>query len=229
MKHSRKTREPPGFNDSQPPPPPASGRDPAVISMLLSLFLLLLIFFVVLDSMMVPSTSRIRTVTQSLARTFDPSNDAETWPDRLHPPGTPVPFFDRTRDVVETAIPAVKVKILRPGNLMQATFHTEALFFPDQATLRPAQGQLLDRLVAALSVQPDGRRYEMEFLIGSGPGQTLPTRQSLETARAGTIGREMSSRGMPPNTLKVGIEPGDASETRMIFRVVEEDSAGAAK
>ena len=79
----------------------------------------------------------------------------------------------------------------------------------------------LDRLVASLSGRPPGLRYEMQFIIGSpyAEGTSLPIGGTLETSRASVFVRDMLSRGAPPDSLSVGLKPGNPDEITLWFLV----------
>lgn len=201
-------------------------------SLFLSVYLLLLAFFILLNSISTLHEVRAKAVMDSLTSTF-----ATLLPSRQTPfssaTGTIVgtrEFFKTVGDIFEAAIPAARIRIAQTGRLMQITLPLDALYLAEKAEIRPAQGALLNRLVAAMSVPPRGLRYEMTLLVGSayGEGGGLPIGENLAVARAGVMAREMVRRGAAPQTLFVGIEPGDPTVARALFRVVGEEDAGAA-
>ncbi|MEO5375455.1 MAG: hypothetical protein H7840_14485 [Alphaproteobacteria bacterium] len=205
-----------------PQRPRPAGDSFGTSSLMLSLFLLLLVFFVVLTAMSSLDGIRTREVSNSLAATFAEPSPTQPPTTEPHPSGPP-PLVTEVRDAIETAIPAVRIRMVQPGDLMEARFEADALFFPDTATLRPAQGRLLDRLVAALSLPPEGQRTLMEAVVGV--DAVLPTTETTEVARVGALAREMWRRGAPPDTAVFGLEPGEARMLRMTFRTVADDRA----
>lgn len=206
------------------------------MALLLSLFLVLLVFFVMLNALSAIDAARSKDVADSLVSAFSqpPPPGGDTFVPPLVPLPVRTPLLATAKGLVEAAIPAAKVKLVLPGELMEARFETEALFFPGTARLRPAQGPFLDRLVAAMSVPVEGQRLEMDCVIGARylSGTSLPTTETLEVARVGALAREMWGRGLPSTSFLFGLEPGDPHRTRMTFRAVADkavsrDGAGS--
>ena len=54
---------------------------------------------------------------------------------------------------------------MQPVKKLRATFPIESMFAPDSYRLRPVSILLLDQIVAALSLSPDGVRLELEFVV----------------------------------------------------------------
>ena len=79
----------------------------------------------------------------------------------------------------------------------------------------------MDRIVATLSARPPGFRFDMEFIIGSPylKDNIMPEDQTLEMSRAGEFARSMLSRGVPPDSVSVGINPGDPKKVSIWFYV----------
>ena len=81
----------------------------------------------------------------------------------------------------------------------------------------------MDRVIASLSERPPGYHFDMEFIIGSdGDGSgygTLPVTQTLQMARAGVFVRSMLARGVPPDTVSVGIRKGNPNSVTMWFYI----------
>lgn len=196
----------------------------------LSIYLLLLSFFILLNSVSTFQAVRAKAVMESLAITFStlmPSREA-AFASNNGNVAAAREFLQSVGGVFETAIPAVKVRTIQPGRLMQIALRLDELFLPDKAEVRPGQGALLNRLVAALSAAPAGLRYEMTFLVGNAPDQTggLPIGEDLSVARAGALAREMVRRGAPPDAVVIGLMPGDPASARAVFRVIgDEDGA----
>lgn len=53
----------------------------------------------------------------------------------------------------------------------------------------------------------------------------MPVEQTLEMSRAGAFVRAMISRGVPHDSIVVGIQPGDPKKTSMWFYVRSSDVA----
>lgn len=191
---------------------------PGTVTLFLALYLLVLAFFILLNSMAAYEEVKSKAVLESLSTTFA-SQGAATGDDPfLAAAGESAAareFQAQVGRLVQAAIPAARVELLRPGRLMQVEFPADMLFLPDSAALRPGQVPLLDRLVAAMSVPPPGLRYELDFTIGAGPAPQL--------ARAGAFARGMAERGAAPRGVLVGIDSGDPRRATLLFRTVAED------
>lgn len=203
-------------------PPQDRSSDASAASQLLPLYLLLLAFFILLVSLSSSHSVRSKAVMDSLTSTFSAMMPAA-------PAGDPAAqdgglalarsFQSEVGAVFSAQIPAAKVKVLKPGRLMEASFLADELFFPGTAELRPGQGPLLDRLAAALAAHPAGLRYEMDFILGVRGGEAMPVAEGLQAARAGALARAMQQHGAPPGSLMVGLAKGDPDRARMEFRV----------
>ena len=201
------------------------------IQLFLALFLLVLAFFIVLVTISTVEDVRSRAVMDSLSSVFTP----------ILPPSTdPTQFTSKDGDVVAaeafqeaitgiftTSIQVAKVEIVQPGRLMRVTVPADALFVEDAAEVRPARFPFLDRIVASLSGAPAGLHFDMEFLVGSpyAAGRRLSVEQTRELARAGAFARTMVSRGVPPDSLSIGIRAGDPGVVEMRFFVRPKDEA----
>jgi len=207
------------------PVTPASGGNKSTISLFLSLFLLILAFFILLVSISTFEEVKSNAVMDSLSSTFktvlpasgDPTeftaNDGDVFAAQQ--------FQDQVTEIFSATLQVAKVEVVQPGQRMRASFPIESMFSPESAELRPVAIPLLDRIVAALSGSPPGLKFEMEFLIGAEylDGNTLPVSQTLSLSRAGNFAREMIGRGLSPDSMAVGIEPGDARRVNVWFYI----------
>lgn len=206
-----------------------AGRAPDVVPLFLALFLLVLAFFIILVSISSFEDVKSRQVMDSLTSAFTSVLPPVTDPTEFSTKDGDVLAGERFQEQVtglfSTAIQVSKVTIVQPGRTMRIAVPADTLFFEDEARFRPALTPLLDRVVATLSARPAGLRYEMEFVIGSeangedGEEPALPVAQTLETLRGGAFAREMSRRGVPPDSVAIGIMPGDPSQITIWFFV----------
>ncbi len=202
----------------------SKGRDKSTIALFLGLYLLILSFFILLVSISTREELKSRVVMNSLTSTFrtilPPSTDLTAFSAKE---GTVVGqrFQEQITKIFTTAMRVIRVEIVQPGRLMRVAMPADSLFFPGDTEIRPARFPLLDRLVATLSVRPPGLRYDMEFVIGSAytPDNDLPIRQTLEMARAGAFARAMLARGVPPDSISVGLKPGSREDVVIWFYV----------
>jgi hypothetical protein len=190
---------------------PTEGRGGGSVALFLSVYLVILAFFVLLVSI----------------STFE---DVKPEAEVSKPEGEVLPgqkFQELVANIFSTTIQDVSVDIVKPGSLMRVQLVSDILFESGKAEIRVSNHPLLDRIVAALSGRPPGIRFDMEFIIGSSyqEGKTMPVEQTLEMSRAGAFVRAMISRGVPHDSIVVGIQPGDPKKTSMWFYVRSSDVA----
>ena len=207
------------FNQDDPP------SSPDIVPVFLGLFLLVLAFFIMLVSISTFEEVKSSAVMDSLTSTFTTV---------LPPTSDPVDFNAKDGDILageafqeqitsifSTAIQVEKIEVVQPGRLMRLQMRVNVLYLDGQTTVREDQYPLFDRIVAVLSNRPPGLRQDMEVIIGSRvtEGISLPVGQTLEMSRIGEMARLMVSRGAPPDSISVGIKPGDPNEINLWFWV----------
>ncbi|MDX9859367.1 MAG: hypothetical protein RBS99_00480 [Rhodospirillales bacterium] len=203
-------------------PASASGQTTALF---LSLYVLVLAFFIVLVTISSPEKIKSQAVMDSLTSTFAsllaPSTDLTAFTSNEGDLLAAQAFQEQIAAVFASPIRIAQVEVVQAGRLMRVVMASDSLFIPETAELREAHVPLLDRIVASLSVVTPGLHYDMEFLIGTHPARDgmLPVAETLETARAGAFARAMTARGTPPNSVAVGVRPGDPREIVMRFFV----------
>lgn len=211
------------FDPFQRPHPESAAN--STTALFLSLYVLVLAFFIVLVSMSSLEKIKSRAVMDSLTSTFAsllaPSGELTAFTSKEGDFLAAQAFQEQIAAVFSSPIRVARVEIVQPGRLMRVIMGSDSLFLPETAEIREAHIPLLDRIVASLSVTTPGLHYDMEFLIGSrpGPGGMLPIAETLESARAGAFARAMSARGTPPDSIAVGLRPGDPREVVMRFFV----------
>ncbi len=206
------------------PHEPREGSGGSTVSLFLGLYLLVLSFFILLVSISTREDLKSKAVMDSLTSTFrtilPPSTDLTAFSAKE---GEVVGqrFQEEITKIFTTAMRVIRVEIVQPGRLMRVAMPADSLFLTGDTEIRPARFPLLDRLVATLSGRPPGLRYDMEFVIGSAytPDNDLPLRQTLEMARAGAFARAMLARGVPPDSISVGLKPGSRGDVVIWFYV----------
>lgn len=208
---------------------------PSNVFVFLSLFLMVLAFFIVLVSISTVEEVKSKAVLKSLTTTFhelvpigaEPSDFTAKEGEVLGGAA----FQEKITGLFSTAFQVAKVKIVRPGQLMQVELPSGSLFADGEARVRPTALAFLDRVVAALGARPPGLRFDVEFVIGAGrpADRMLPVAETLEMARAGAFAREMLARGAPPNSLSIGLAPGETDAVTMRFYVRYRDEDGDGK
>ncbi len=205
--------------------PRSERADGHTTALFLSLYVLVLAFFIVLVSMSSPEKIKSRAVMDSLTSTFasllPPSGELTAFTSKEGDFLAAQAFQEQIATVFSTPIRIARAEIVQPGRLMRVVMASDSLFLPGTAEIREAHILLLDRIVASLSVTSPGLHYDMEFLVGSlpAPGGLLAVAETLESARAGAFARAMSGRGTPPDSIAVGLRPGDPREIVMQFFV----------
>jgi hypothetical protein len=191
----------------------------------LGLYLLVLAFFILLVTISSFEEVKSRAVMNSLTSTFSsilpPTSDLTKFASKEGDILAGQVFQSQMTELFSTAVQVIKVEIVQPGRLMRAVLASDSLFFPATTKIREARFPLLDRIVATLSGRPPGLRYEMQFVIGSSyaEGISLPIGGTLETSRASVFVRDMLSRGAPPDSLSVGLKPGNPDTITLWFHV----------
>ena len=212
-----------------PAAPQYDGRSSTVI-VFLSLFLLILAFFIVLVTISTFEKVKSKAVMSSVTTAFTTNLPPRTEPttDFTAKEGDVLAgqvFQERITGVFATTMQVAKVEIVKPGRMMRAEMPSNAIFFEGEDRIRPNAFTFLDRIVAALSARPPGLRFDMEFVIGTAynDDHVLPVHQTLEMSRAGAFAREMVSRGAPPDSLSIGLAPGDRDLITIRFYVRHQD------
>ena len=222
------------------PHEPREGSGGSTISLFLGLYLLVLSFFILLVTISTREELKTQAVMDSLTSTFrtilPPSTDLTAFSAKEGELLIGQRFQEQITKIFTTAMRVIKVEVVQPGRVMRVVMPADALFLTDETEIRPARFPLLDRLVATLSGRPPGVRFDMELVIGSAytPDNDLPIGQTLEMARVGSFARAMLARGVPPDSISVGVKPGsrenvviwfyvrDPEETRLRFGAANE-------
>lgn len=206
-------------------PPPEEPSNKSTVSLFLSLFLLILAFFILMVSISTFEEVKSNAVMNSLSSTFatvlPPSGDPTDFTAKDGDIIAGQQFQDQVSDIFSAAMQVAKVEVVQPGETLHASFPVESMFAGDTGDLRPVALPLLDRLVAALSGSPLGLKFELEFIVGAPETKdnALPVTQTLALARTGVFAREMSTRGVPPGHISVGIGPGDPGRVHLWFYI----------
>ncbi len=207
------------------PHEPRKGSGGSTLSLFLGLYLLVLSFFILLVTISTREELKSQAVMDSLTSTFrtilPPSTDLTGFSAKDGTVLIGQRFQEQITNIFTTTMRVIKVEIVQPGRLMRLVMPADALFFAGGTEIRPARFPLLDRVVATLSGRPPGLRFDMEFIVGSAytPDNDLPLRQTLEMARAGAFARAMLARGVPPDSISVGLKPGSRKDVVIWFYV----------
>lgn len=208
---------------------PTEGHGGSSIALFLALYLLVLAFFILLVSIStleeVKSQAAMDSLSSSFTTILPPSLQLTAVSNSEGETLAGQQFQEQVTNIFSTTIQVTKVEVIQPGRLMRVQINSDVLFELGQAKIREGSKPLLDRIVASLSGRPKGLRFDMEFVIGSSyeHGEIMPVAQNLEMSRAGAFVREMLSRGVPPDSIAVGLKPGDPKKTEIWFYVRSSD------
>lgn len=217
-----------GDLDLIPEPPAAQGGD-TTLSLFLALYLLVLAFFILLVSISSVEDVKTSAVRDSLTSTFatvlPTSADLTVFQAKEGEVMAGQRFQEEVTGIFATQLQIAKVEVVQPGKLMRVVFPSDSLFFAGEIRIREASVPLLDRIVASISSRPPGMRFDLQFVIGAkyALDNTLAIGETLEMRRAGAFARELLSRGAPPDSISVGMEPGDPGEIVIWFHTLAED------
>jgi hypothetical protein len=213
------------FDDTYSATPEEPQEGGSSIGLFLGLYLLVLAFFIVLVSISTTEDVKSRAVMDSLSSTFatllPPSTDLSTFVAKDGDVLAGHTFQREISGIFATVLKVARVEIVRPGQQMRIVVPTEALFLGGGTRIRPSRYALLDRLVASLSSRPPGLRYDMDFIITAvgGGEKGMVADHALEMSRAGLFAREFLGRGAPPDSISVGLTPGQEDEAIFLFYV----------
>lgn len=207
-------------------------KDPS-LTLFLGLYLLILAFFILLNAISTIEKIKAEAVMDSLTSTFStllpPESDLRVFNAESGDVLQARAFLETSARLFESLIPAVEVTVVQPGQQMQAIFPVNSLYFEDKDQMRPGRNieELYDGIIAVISSRPDNLRFEMDVLIGAVyiDGRTLPIAPTLESRRLGAFAREYIRRGGPPDSISIGLHPGDRDEIRVLFSVRPLDNA----
>jgi hypothetical protein len=205
----------------------ASGNGSLVL--LLSLFLLLLVFFIMLNAQSVQQASRVKAVLASVERSFDFVIDPRLRDGRdpvASRTGTvfAVERLNGVGDLFATTVAVAKVTTVTPGALMEVRLDAGELFEPGTATLRRDRAGLLDRVAESLRKELSGERIELDYLVALSPD--APSQPPGPIERAAALARDLVARGVPAESVTIGIERGAPGASRFLFSIRATDERG---
>ncbi len=207
--------------EERTPAPPST----STIIQFLSLFLMVLAFFILLVSISSYEKVRFTAVKDSLNSAFKPILPATTNPTLFTSQSGRIlaaeEFQGHIEGLFSTALGVEQTEIVQPGRLMRVVMAADSLFEPGTTRLREANLPLLDRLITSLSGHPPGFHFDMEFVIGSDDKVTgnSPVTQTFQMERTGAFVRSMLARGVPPDTISIGIRQGEPNLVTMWFYI----------
>ena len=199
------------------------------IALFLGLYLLILAFFIMLVSMSTVEKAKSKAAMESLSATFTsilpPSLNLTALTRSEGDALAGQQFQQQITNIFSTTLQVSKVEVIQPGRLMRVQLKADVMFKPGSDEIRNSSYALMDRIVASVSGRPPGVRYDMEFVIASPyiTGTDLPTKQTLEISRAGNFARQMMTRGLPPDSVAVGLKHGTTGDITIWFYVRRSD------
>lgn len=199
-------------------------RGGSTIALFLGLYLVVLAFFILLVSISTLEESKSKKVMDSLSSTFTtivpPSADLQSFRSKDGDVLAAQEFQEQVTGIFATSIAIEKVEVVQPGKIMRVVLKSDSLFVTGEAVIRDAMIPLLDRAVASLSNRPAGMRFDLEFIIGVetvGGAKSMPIVETLGMTRAGSFAQAMFERGIPPDSVSVGMRPSRPDEVVLWF------------
>jgi len=211
------------------PSPETEEHGPSNVALFLALFLLILAFFILLVAISTVEKAKSDAVMNSLTSTFTKARPRVYDPtDYTAKDGTILAghqFQELVTNLFSTTLQVAKIEIVRPGQMMRVAIPVNAMFAKGEAQLRPVIVPLFDRIVAALSGRPPGVHFDMEFVVAVRPTRSgeLPTKASLAMSRAGGVVKNLAGRGVPPDSISIGMRAGNPDMISINFYVRNED------
>jgi len=195
------------------------------VALFLALMLLVLAFFIIMVSISQIEIAKSKAALKSIATTFSKvsaTNTQLTFVSNSQGKEKEGQQFQKEiTNIFSTIIQVTSADVVKPGREMRVRLESDVLFKKGKAEVEEINHPFLDRVVATLSARPPGFRFDIEFIIGSfhEEGNVMPENQTLEMSRAGEFARAMLSRGIPPDSVTVGINPGDPKMVTIWFYV----------
>lgn len=205
---------------------PEGGRGDQTIALFLGLYLVVLAFFILLVTISTLEESKSKKVMDSLSSAFTtivpPSAELQNFQSKDGDVLASQQFQQQITGIFATAVQIEKVEIVQPGRLMRVVLNSDSLFVSGEPKIRPNMFPMLDRTVASLSNRPKGMKFDLEMVIGvKTTRKAMPIVETLEVARAGVFARAMFDRGLPPDSVSVGMRPGNEGEVTLWFHTRE--------
>lgn len=195
------------------------------ITLFLALYLLILAFFILLVSISSVEEVKSKALMESLTSTFSsvlpPRMDLTAFNATTGDFLAADEFQRQVTGLFSTIVGIVTVDTIQPGRLMRVEMDADSLFEVDQDVIREGQSGFMDRLVSALSANPPGLRFEMEFVVPVpwAKNKTLPVQKNLSIERAGAFARDLLGRGTPPGAVSIGIKGSDEKTVEIWFHI----------
>lgn len=205
--------------------PTEDERGDSSVALFLALMLLVLAFFIIMVSISQIEIAKSKAALKSIASTFSkvaPTNTQLTFVSNSKgDEDVGQQFQKEVTNIFSTVIQVTSADVIKPGREMRVQLESDVLFEIGKAEVKETNYPFLDRIVATLSARPPGFRFDIEFIIGSyhQVGNVMPESQTLEMSRAGEFARAMLARGVPPDSVTVGINPGDPKKVTIWFYV----------
>lgn len=117
------------------------------------------------------------------------------------------PYQKQLADAISVAVPTATL-IMLADDVLEARMRADALFFSENARIRPGREELVDRLVALLASPPPGLVYEMEFRVGT-------DYDSTKSLLGDMVGNVSSPGGGEEAGADGGSDPRQISRSRM--------------
>lgn len=205
-------------------------RDPTVI-VFLSIFLLLVGFFILLNAISEEDELRAELAMGSVVATF--SSTRTTPSDRIAA-GTRAgisktghSFKDALEGLFEKTLLVETERRQPPGSVLQVTLSPLRIFRHRSVAFHSRSHALMSAMADLLSKPDSGRRYEVEMLLGAGPGlsRDQDRRRDFLARRAAAFAARLRALGVPGSAIRVGLDSRRPEEIELTFFDLNVDRA----
>jgi hypothetical protein len=128
---------------------------------------------------------------------------------------------DRIRVLFASYLPSATVAASGGGRQLLVSMPQDRLFRRGTAAIRPAQIQLVDRVIAAVSDGAPGIRCQLEIRVAGAAddsGRYALGADNPAVRRAVALARVALRRGFPSEALAIGVESDQRERVVLVFR-----------
>jgi|TARA_R110002096_G_scaffold435927_1_gene664304 hypothetical protein len=197
-------------------------------SLFVSLYLIILAFFMVLNSISNQSQTKVKSATDSVSRAFDnPFAPEADFIDVSEADDSQLPndeFYEQLQGVFASLIGFDKKFPTQGGNVIRVEFNQSDVYEEQSSVFRPDQEAFFFQLSRFLQSESIGTVREIEYIVYTGDNFPSGPEYWLDTSilRSGAIIKKMTSMGVRPDQLSMGVAPGDADLLKISFTIRNE-------
>lgn len=193
-------------------------------ALFVSLYVVILAFFILLTSNAQFDDKKTRIAIQSVNEAFSTEQELHVIPftSSVGNEAVVMQMFESIQTAVATQVPLEEIRIITSGNVMRMTMPVSSLYHEGQANLRSDRSTFYRTVSKIVSKWQKGAVIHLSYLQGVekplARGITAAT--ALEVQRAGSFARGMENRGVPPETISIGVEQGHPDTLVFEFTII---------